>query len=319
MDSEEEQSSDIGNTAAGSGEHVHHYTNETINKYRTVTYDYGTGERTYQSDEEVIRILENVRRTSSSSLYSSSGQNVPARVRRNVFPPDERVLISSTSSFPHSAIGRFNAIGVCTLFLIGPHHAVTAAHCVYNRTSSEFEPLGYAHIGRTCAVTGTRVSVQKVTVHKAFLDDGDASFDLAYVVLSESEINSSDYFSFGYRDPIPTESMTICGYPIDQPTGCMYCSTCNDAQRLCVPIRVVWQVVGTHCYNHLIQYTCDTAGGMSGGPAYIQESTNTLRVYGVHTSGHATVNSATRLLKDKFWYLCQWMIDNGHNPNCRST
>ena len=110
--SEEEQSSDIGNT--GSGEQVHHYSNETINQYRTVTYDYATGEMTYQSDEEVIRFLEKVRRTNSSFLYSSLDQNVTgsnnsrsARVRRTVFPPDGRVLISSTSSFPYSAIGEY--------------------------------------------------------------------------------------------------------------------------------------------------------------------------------------------------------------------
>lgn len=314
--SQQELPSDIGKFSPN--EHVHHYTKETIDKYRTVTYDYGTGEMTYESDEEVIRILEKVRRTNSSFLYSLSGQNVTgnnnsrsARVRRTVFPPDGRVLISSTSSFPYSAIGHYYTRGRCTLFLVGPYHALTAAHCVYNRTKGEFKPFGYAYIGRTCNVTGTRVSVQKMTVYIKYIYDGLKSWDFAYVVITQGDINSPHYFPFGYHDPMPTVFMTMCGYPGDKPAGCMYCGTCNDAQRPCT--------TPTTCDDERIQYTCDSAGGMSGGPAYIQETTTTLRVYGVHTHWSTTVNYASRLSRDKFWHLCQWLINDGHNPNCRYT
>ena len=315
MDSQQEQSSDISNT--GSGEEVHHYTEETINQYRTVTYDYATGEMTYESDEEVLRILEKVRRTSSSFLYSLSGQNVmgsndsrSARVRRTVFPPDGRVLISSTSSFPYSAIGEYFIYtrGQCTLFLVGPYHALTAAHCIYDHTSSEFKPLGYAYIGRTCTVTGTRVSVQKAIVYNSFINAGLESWDFAYLLLNNRDIISSDYFSFGYRDPMPTVSMTMCGYPGDKPAGCMYCGTCNDAQRPCT--------TPTTCDDERIQYTCDSAGGMSGGPAYIQDTTTTLHVYGLDTHSYTNVNYASRISKHKFLRLCQWLINDGHNPDC---
>ena len=313
VDSQQEQSSDISNT--GSDEQVHHYSNETIDKYRTVTFDYATGEMTYQSDEEVIRILEKVRRTNSSFLYSSLDQNVAgsnnsrsARVRRTVFPPDGRVLISSTSCFPYSAIGQYYTRIQCTLFLVGPYHALTAAHCVYDRTSREFMPFGYAYIGRTCNVNGTRVSVQNVIVHNSYINDGLRSFDFAYLLLNNTDINSPDYLPFGYRDPMPTVSMTMCGYPGDKPAGCMYCGTCNDAQLPCT--------TPTTCNDERIQYTCDSAVGMSGGPAYIQETATTLRVYGLDTQSDTNVNYASRISKYKFLNLCQWLINDGYNPNC---
>ena len=314
MDSQQEQSSDISNT--GSGEEVHHYTEETINQYRTVTYDYATGEMTYESDEEVIRLLEKVRTTNSSSLHSSSGQNetgsndsTSARVRRTVFPPDGRVLISSTSSFPYSAIGEYYIYtrSQCTLFLVGPYHALTAAHCVYNRTSNEFEPLGYAYIGRTCNVTGTRFNVQEATVYISFNDSEPYSWDFAYLLLNNRDIKSPDYFSFGFS-AMQIVSMTMCGYPGDKPAGCMYCGTCNDAQRPCT--------TPTTCDDESIQYTCDSVGGMSGGPAYIQESTDTLCVYGVHTHSSTYVNYASRISKHKFFDLCQRLINDGYDPNC---
>ena len=138
--------------------------------------------------------------------------------------------------------------------------------------------------------------------------DGPESWDFAYLLLNNRDINSSDYFPFGFRDPMPTVSMTMCGYPGDKPAGCMYCGTCNDAQRPCT--------TPTTCNDERIQYTCDSTGGTSGGPTYIQETTTTLRVYGVHTQSSTTVNYASRISKHKFYHICQWLITYGHNPNC---
>ena len=65
----------------------------------------------------------------------------PERVRRLIFDYDERLPVSDTSGNPFCAVGRIDY--GCTAVLIGPYHAITAAHCVYDNPSPCWLSFGY--------------------------------------------------------------------------------------------------------------------------------------------------------------------------------
>ena len=306
---------------------VHYYTKEILDKNRKVTFDLETGEVTYESDEEVIRILEMVRKDNSTHLISSNsirnkpGQNmsIPEREKRStafIIGTDSRYKISNTSQFPYCAIGQLIKLGssFCTLVMVGPYHAFTAAHCVYDRSTRRHVTGSYAYIGRTCNNCGTRVDVQKVTTYTEYTRDGNEGYDLAFLILDKTDIHTSCYMDFAYQDPMPTVSMTVCGYPCDKspnPYQCMYCSDCNDAKIKLFTLSI-WGVSKSYQDFERIQYTCDIAGGVSGGPAYTSFNGNTY-VSGVHSHGTSdgTVNLASRITKKKFKDACLWLLGNG--------
>ena len=312
---------------------VHHYTKEILDRNRKVTFDLKTGEVTYETDEEVIQILEMVRKDNSTHLISSfsipndtdQNSSIPEgkkRSRRIIIGSDNRYKISNTRPYPHCAFGQLvNAIGSCTLIMVGPYHALTAAHCVYNRSTRRHVTGGYAYIGRTCNKWGTHVRVSTVTTYAEYTRDGDLAYDYACLLLDRTAIRTSCYMGFAYRDPMPTVSMTVCGYPGDKspnPYRCMYCGNCNDARRECSTRTTGWwsrKKTITTCNDERIQYTCDSVSGVSGGPAYTSDhdSTSNIYVYGVHSHGHRgkRINLASRVSKKKFKDTCLWLQRNG--------
>ena len=313
---------------------VHHYTQEVLDRNRKITFDLKTGEVTYETDEEVIEILEMVRKDNSTHLISSfsipndtdRNLSLPEREERSatyIIGSDNRYKISNTSPYPHCAFGQlFNPSGsYCTLFMVGPYHALTAAHCVYDRSTRRHVTGSYAFIGRTCNKRGTRVDVRTVTTYAEYTRDGDEAYDYACLLLDRTDINTNCYMGFAYRDPMPTVSMTVCGYPCDKnpnPYRCMYCSNCNDARRQCSTTTTGWwfrKKTTTTCNDERIQYTCDIAAGVSGGPAYTSDhdSTSNIYAYGVHSHGHRAkrINLASRVSKKKFKDTCLWLQRNG--------
>ena len=69
LEEENPQEEDIGHFDLD--DLVHHYTKEILDRNRKVTFDLKTGEVTYETDEEVIEILEMVRKDNSTHLISS--------------------------------------------------------------------------------------------------------------------------------------------------------------------------------------------------------------------------------------------------------
>ena len=61
-------------------------------------------------------------------------------------PADGRIIVEAME-YPWSAIGRVNAggRGYCTGFLVGPRHAMTAAHCLYDFTEGRWRGANELH------------------------------------------------------------------------------------------------------------------------------------------------------------------------------
>ena len=305
--------------------------NEGNENSRLVTLDRSNGVETYQTDEDVASTLKMAKSYTSSHLYSSNGVpkdsdqsgKVADKTKRRIIGTDHRYRISYLYTFfhPFCAIGQLsNAYGrgFCTVFLIGPYHAVTAGHCVYNTTTKRYYRNLDVNIGRTCYTKrGIHADVNHVTLFKEFRKKGDNRYDIALLVLDHRDINSTCYFGIGYRDPMPKVNASVCGYPYDKraiPLGfyktydCMYCSN-GQAAVPCITLN------GTRVYeDRYIIHSCDTIAGMTGGPLMTKEhSRNQVRpiAYGVNSGYLSIFNRATRITKSKFHAICEWLRDRG--------
>ena len=140
-------------------------------------------------------------------------------------------------------------------------------------------------------------------VYTQYINSGDEDYNIAYVLLS-STVNN--WMGIAYKNPMPTVSGEICGYPGDKIRGnnCFYCSRCSDVKR------TGWWIFTS---NTRLQYTCDTEGGMSGSPVITDDhdSTSNLYSYGVHTHGYSNRNEGVRISKNYFYYICRWMCNTG--------
>ena len=289
---------------------VHHYTAEEINEHRWISID-RNGTKSIASDKEVIAILEKVRKSNSTNSISEPHfpPNCPfnmTKAKRTVIGRDNRFQKSSTS-YPYCAIGEME--NGCTAFLVGPHHAITARHCVYDTSTQIVDPNRGLYLRRNCNSQG--IFMDHVTTW-TYLNNDDNDHDIAWILLDRNDYYSNCWMTYGYRDPMLTVTGEICGYPGDKPSGsykCLYCSRCCDIKR--TQSWWFWN-------NNRVQYMCDSYGGMSGGPVFTPEhpDVNHEVAYGVHTQSGYFRNYGARISKVRFEWTKQWKCDNGVPTSC---
>ena len=288
----------------GEDDPFHGFTREEIEMNRMVTIDKDGNEK-ISTDEEVILTLKRVRQGNSTFLRDEPHFNTGTK-RRNVIGRDDRFLrLYSQRNAPYSAIGYLST--GCTAYLVGPRHLITAAHCLHPRGDTQaiysVSQLTF-YLRRNCYSNGHGMSygVSEVLLYSQYRTSGDGDYDIAYLLLTS---NVSIWMGFAYKDPLPTVSGEICGYPWDKvgptstPSNCFYCSRCND-------------VIGN---NNRLEYTCDTEGGMSGSPVMIDnhDSSSRLYSYGVHTQGFPklSINKGVCITRTYFYDICRWKCDTG--------
>ena len=281
----------------------YHFTQEEIDKNRMITIHWN-GDEEVSTDEEVIRTLEYVGQDNSSFLFNEPHFTHDIE-KRDIIGTDDRFHRrgSSQRNAPYSAIGYLST--GCTAYLVGPRHLVTAAHCVTppGNTGAIIRPATITfHLRRNCHIRGLSYTISDVMVYSQYRYQGDDDYDIAYLLLSSSV---NDWMGYAYKDPMPTVSGEICGYPGDKISrySCFYCSKCNDVKR------TGWIFKS----NTRLRYTCDTEGGMSGSPVITDDhdSTSNLYSYGVHTHGHSKRNEGVRISKKYFFDICRWKCNTG--------
>ena len=290
-----------------------------------MTLDRTNGKETYQTDEEAARTLEMAKSYKSSNLYnipedSDPSEETAGKTKRDIIGRDSRYIINSARLAPLCAIGELSTssgVGYCTVYMIGPHHAITAGHCVYNTTTRRYYRNLDVYIGRTCYSRGIHADVLNISLYTAYRNLGDKRYDIAFLLLDSRDISSNCYLGFAFRDPMPIVNASVCGYPYDRTYwyhsyDCMYCSDGKAA----VPCGVVnGKVV---CEDRYIIHSSDTYAGMTGGPLLTNEHYRTRKVYVAYgvNSGTLTLrgtryNRATRFTKKKFLDTCLWLAANG--------
>jgi V8-like Glu-specific endopeptidase len=280
---------------------VHHFTDEEIERNRWISID-RNGTETTATDNEVIAILEKVRKSNFSSSFSQP--HFPVQTPLDIMVK-KRKVIGTDGRYKHSTVGNpYCAIGWlesgCTAFLVGPYHAITAGHCVYDCNARKWKSDRGLYLRRNCYSRGIYMSEVRTWSYK-WSDCTQDRYDIAWILLDKNDYTSSCWMGYGYRDSMPTIPGEICGYPADKPRGsyrCLYCSRCGDIKKTS---------------SKRLQYTCDSYGGMNGGPVFTAEHNDKdyQYAYGVHTHSGQSYNKGTRFNSFYFEWTKQWKDETG--------
>ena len=241
-----------------------------------------------------------------------SGLIPPGFVPESVLPPDDRVRVYTTESYPWRTICKLfitandNSNWVCSGSIIGcpdghGYHILTAGHCVYMHDHGgwvnsievvpgldyDYMPYNYAWATFMRSYTG-------------WTSSADHRHDWAMVTLDR---NIGDYT--GWMGRITTSDMSwyengfnSAGYPTDLDCGV------TNSSGLCMYFDFDYGRTANE-YNHW--YYMDTFGGQSGMPVWYYDDPNryiaTIHAYGNDGSGS---NHGTRLNTDKFDRIITW-------------
>lgn len=220
-----------------------------------------------------------------------------------VFPPDDRIQITSTSSWPWCVQGHMvmtfpngkRYIGSGTM--VQRHHVLTAGHCVYSRDDGGWakEVAFYAGQNGNKLPFGVARATRLLSV-KGWSENNNSDFDMGMLVLSDNIGDRTGYFGIitGPDSILDKYRVNITGYPGDK-----------GGQQMWTMADTITAISAERFY-----YRIDTYGGQSGSCAWSEWSGHTgYKAGGIHTTGEATANGATRISRAKFDRIVSWMKD----------
>ena len=271
------------------------------------------GTQRKESFENLIDVYQRSQSKNMSDFLADNGEDNLQRARRTIFGNDERLPVDNSNRFPYCAVGYLDS--GCTATFIGPYHALTAAHCVYDTDTNTWKRNLNMRRGRTCNTLGERMYWTRVLSVTGYTEDHHQDRDYALIIYNQNN-RSPCWLSFGYWDNWPDVGFDIFGYPEDKAsvsgcrydsmwfTSCHYSDTLNSGRRY--------------------KYRCDTRPGNSGSALYAEkkgDSSGSRIVYGVHTHGAGTTtwNYGNRIDRSRFCRIVQWMKDSGYTPMCGSS
>lgn len=211
---------------------------------------------------------------------------------------DSRIRINPTTSYPWRAICSLrirtktgkNYIG--TGWMVGPGTVITAGHCVYMHDeggwaqyidvipgrNGRLAPYGTIRSSNLRSVTGWTSSKKRDN-------------DYGAIILNTKIGNTVGYFGYANKSAsyIKSKTLNLSGYPGDKggSTQWFMAQKCKS--------------VG----SRTITYDIDTAGGQSGAPVWYKYG-NSRYAVGIHTNGHSSGNSATRIVSAVFNNIKSW-------------
>jgi glutamyl endopeptidase len=223
------------------------------------------------------------------------------------FPPDDRVIINDTTSFPWRTICKLYITTQDDTYLIGSGaiidewHILTAGHCVYIHENGgwakevkivpgmdgSYEPYGHTYASYFRAYTG-------------WIEDEMVEHDFAVVTLQAPLGNLTGWMgrkTAAYTDSIYTSTLNLAGYPSDLGGGrYMYFDSDDGAMA--------------DEYNHW--FWMDTAAGQSGSPVWLYDGEDRfiLSVFAYEYVGGTSANFGTRLNQDKFDAINRWLEED---------
>jgi V8-like Glu-specific endopeptidase len=233
--------------------------------------------------------------------YKELRQEAQQQMREVIIGADNRVRINPTTSYPWRAICALKITAangskwIGTGWLISPRTVITAGHCVYMHDEGGWaksievipaqndasRPYSSASSSYLKSVTGWTQSKNRENDYGAIIlpsnfRPGDATGYFGYSVKDDSFLMNS--------------VLNISGYPGDK---------ANGTQQWFMALKP------KSVSSRVITYDIDTMGGQSGAPVWIKVGDARYCV-GIHTNGHGSGNSATRIVTAVFDNLKAW-------------
>lgn len=235
------------------------------------------------------------------SLISVTPSGLPTEAMEVIIGTDNRVRINPTTGYPWRAICGLKLTAgdgtrwIGTGWLVSPRTIITAGHCVFMKShggwlrsaevipglNNNLRPFG-SFVGRSFR------SVKGWTV------DSKREYDYGAIILPSASRpgDTTGYFGYAVRDDsyLRASVLNLSGYPGDKNNG-------NEQWFMSMRPKSL--------SSRVITYDIDTMGGQSGAPVWVKVGTQRYCV-GIHTNGHLSGNSATRIVKPVFDNIKNW-------------
>lgn len=228
------------------------------------------------------------------------------QARKVVGPNDTRVLKGALNTRQSSSnLKKIVNVGGCTGALVGPHHVLTSAHCMYTDSQWRARTLTVGRNGSDWWGTSVRVAfgpanddgseqIQNVddeiywisSLYKDRVDNGGNPdpYDFGIIVTPDSDLATSSGW-FGYAaNNASHDDMFNRGYPSctrgNVPPGCVANHLFGDTNNCGTGgFSGAKDSYGYSLYGY---HSCDTNNGHSGSPLYRNSNSLGWVVRGVH-------------------------------------
>lgn len=293
-----------------------------FDKAKLIPYDCEGNElQSDEDDDDIPAGFKEAYADASARRFTGEGRspppNTPKGEKRSIIGVDDRARVAQgdENKFPFCAIGDTEDKNVqCTAFFISPHHALTAAHCVFHETIRP--PLWLSsqdmQRARNCRNKGNKHTCMRVYVPKGWTSGEDLGarlhYDYALIVYQNP---SPCFMSFGFIDKWPGLGLTIVGYPTDKrdrrAQGCRVSAMCKGCSGN--SIADPW----------FIDHQVDALLGNSGSPMYASDLNVTppgqLVAYGVLNQEvpGKPLNRGVRITKHLWHQLVAQLRKDGQN------
>lgn len=214
--------------------------------------------------------------------------------------PGKLVPIKDTKQYPYTTIGLLS--NGCSGTLIGKRFVLTAAYCIFNPQSKQWEQNLDFYPG----INGDQrpfggVQWKNAWVTKGFAEQGNWDLAFGLVELQADIGDQNGWMGFGHVPQIP-KGPTLTGYPAGVADFTMWEATCpvKGADKSFI------------LYNCLMKKPLE---GMGGGPIWIvDQKSNSPMVIAIHGGPLKADLWGQRINEEAFYTLQAWMknaLDSG--------
>ncbi len=254
---------------------------------------------TAEADEALLDAFYASYPLPAPTVVSPSG--LSAEAMEVIIGTDNRVRINPTTAYPWRAICGLKLTAadgtrwIGTGWLVSPRTIITAGHCVFMKNQGGWIRSAEVIPGLNNALRpfGSFVGTSLRSV-KGWTQDGKREFDYGAIILPPSSRpgDKTGYFGYAVRDDsyLGASTLNLSGYPGDKNNG-------NEQWFMSMRPKSL--------SSRVITYNIDTMGGQSGAPVWVKVGTQRYCV-GIHTNGHLSGNSATRIVKPVFDNIKNW-------------